>query len=138
MDGWTIIYFKFQILRSIDQWHTSKMKICLTPYYSSSWDVSILLYESLNYKYYLKKYFERKNKEENLENSIFWKKQTDHFFHFFFRLRWQTLWRFSTRIKSTGTLYLPDGICFVKILPANGLKSKFERMEHHLFLISNP
>ena len=85
------------------------MKIFLTPYYSSSWDVPILLYESLKIW---------RNNEKALKNEIWgFEAQKINFFkkfEFFIFLSSdvQSLSQFSTSIKSIDLLTLPDEIYF--------------------------
>ena len=57
LNAWNIIYFQFEILKFTDKLQTSKIKFSLTPYYSSSRDVTILLYESLLIEIYFKSMF---------------------------------------------------------------------------------
>ena len=49
LNEWTSISSPIQILSLTAGKHTFKMKISRTPYYSSSWNVPILLYEILKY-----------------------------------------------------------------------------------------
>ena len=88
---------------------TSKMKISSTPYYSSSWDGTILLYESCKTSSGPKKQFE--NWKQSLRSSkidFYENFQNDHFFCSDLRASNQ----FSTSIKSIDPLTLPDEIYF--------------------------
>ena len=109
LNVWTSIYFQFQILSSIDMLQTSKMKISLTPYYSPSWDGTILLYESFKIP------SRRKNELKN-ENGAS-KAQKLTFAKIFKMIIFlssdvEPLSGFSTSIKSIDPLTLPDEIYF--------------------------
>ena len=88
---------------------TSKMKISPTPYYSSSWDGTILLYESFKISSGPKnKLINSKWSLQGSKIEIYEIFQNDHFFF----SGVQPLSGFSTSIKSINPLTLPDEIYF--------------------------
>ena len=90
---------------------TSFFKFSLTPYYSSSWDETILLYESLEIIIAMKKIGKSNlsfKKTQKLKFSLFFDMIT------FLSSDDRPSFGFSTSIKFIDKLFLPDDICFVK------------------------
>ena len=95
------------------------MKISLTPYYSSSWDVPILLYESLKTLKWLK------NKSKKLNRS-FWSSKNDFrqksAGHHFFELRCETLVP-SFNLDGSYKHEIPSGWHYLLIMPSPEMHS---------------
>ena len=81
LNGWNIFKNQFSTINFIDLSQTSFFKFSLTPYYSSSWDVTILLYESFKIPSGPKN--DWMNWKRTLRSSkidFHWNFQNDHFF----------------------------------------------------------
>ena len=80
LNGWTSIWSPFQILKTTAVLQTFFLKISRTPYYSSSWDVPILLYESLKTLKWPKNKSENLNRGCRTSKNDFCENSADHQF----------------------------------------------------------
>ena len=87
------------------------MKISRTPYYSSSWDVPILLYESLKTLKRLENKSTRLNRGSRASKIDIRQKSADRHF---FGSRVQTSSAFSTPLEPINAEFLPDGTIYSK------------------------
>ena len=90
------------------------MKISRTPYYSSSWDVPILLYESLKTLKRLENKSTRLNRGSRASKIDIRQKSADRHF---FGSRVQTSSAFSTPLEPINAKFLPDGTIYLKSHP---------------------
>ena len=90
------------------------LKISRTPYYSSSWDVPILLYESLKTLKRLENKSTRLNRGSRASKIDFRQKSADRHF---FGSRVQTSSAFSTPLEPINAEFLPDGTIYSKNPP---------------------